>query len=559
MMFRKLHVLLILAIAACLAPIFLLKRDLSEPNYELVPERQMARSPAFGTFAPNPNFTDGITFQNPPKGTIARGSQSFPYGPEPTEMARAGKELANPLSFNAQTREMGSILYANQCKCCHGPTGMGDGPVSERGFPRPLSFLKPQAMDMKDGEMFHILTFGKGNMPAHAIQLTPAERWAVIVHVRVLQNKYTEFPKVSLEETKQAYLANCAACHGQDGAGTLLRGKLPNLPDFSSLAWQLAKTNLEITNRIEYGDEPLMPAFRYRMTRDQMLGLSIYIRSFAIKEGGPVSKPAPLPSTAGLEPVQIFRAYCLACHNVDGKGAIMRPGMPDIPDFTLEKWQTSKTDAELSKSILSGGKFMPPMKDKLAPAVADKMALFVRNFKDGKYKVPLESKGEVAKEKTPIPPEFDPSKFPLPIVKEKVKAETTSPEVADRLRRAGVVFREYCIVCHGADGTGAPAMRVPLPMLPDFTKHAFRDQHSDTQLLIGILDGKGTLMPANRGRINESQARDLVSYVRAFAPSGAAAAMTGPSEFQQQFEQLQRQWEALEREIRALKKTPATP
>jgi mono/diheme cytochrome c family protein len=557
MMFRKIHLLLILAIAACVTPIFLLRRDPGEPNNELVPERQMARSPAFGAYAPNPNFADGVTFQNPPKGTIARGSEPFPYGPEPAEMARAGKELKNPLSFNAQTRAHGAILYANYCICCHGPTGKGDGPVSERGFPRPLSFLTPQGMDMKDGEMFHILTFGKGNMPAHAVQLTPTDRWAVILYVRFLQRGHTEFPKVSLEKTKEAYLANCAACHGPDGAGSLLRGKLPNLPDFSSLAWQLAKTNLEITNRIEYGDEPLMPAFRYRMTRDQMLGLSIFIRSFAVREGGP--KPAPLPSTAGLEPVQIFRAYCLACHNVDGKGAIVRPGMPDIPDFTVAKWQASKTDAELSKSILSGGKFMPPMKDKLAPEVADKMAQFVRSFKDGAYKVPLESTGETPKVKTPIPPDFPPDKFPLPIVKDKIKPEPTSPEVADRLRRAGVVFREYCIVCHGVEGTGAPPMRLTMPMLPDFTKPAFRDQHSDTQLLISILDGKGTLMPANRGRINESQARDLVAYVRAFGPAGPGTSVSPPNEFQQQFEQLQRQWEALEREIRALKKTPSKP
>ena len=549
MKFRKLHVVLILAIVACLTPIFLLRRDPSEPHYELVPERQMARSPAFGAFAPNPNFADGLTFRNPPKGTVARGSQPFAYKSDSEGMVLAGKELKNPLSFSAQTLAQGATLYANNCKCCHGPTGMGDGPVSEHGFPRPLSFLKPQAMDMKDGEMFHIITFGKGNMPAHAVQVTPNERWAVILHVRVLQDKHTEFPKVSLEDTKQAYSANCAACHGPDGAGTLLRGKLPTLPDFSSLAWQLAKTNLEITNRIEYGDEPLMPAFRYRMTRDQMLGLSIFIRSFAFKEGGPAPKPAPLPSTAGLEPVQIFRAYCLACHNVDGKGAIVRPGMPDIPDFTLAN---SKTDAELSKSILSGGKFMPPMKDKLAPADADKMAKFVRDFKDGKYKVPLESKGEVAKAKTDIPPD----KFPPPIIKGKVTPEPTSPEVANRLRAAGVVFREYCIVCHGVDGTGAAAMRPVLPTLPDFTKLTFRDQHSDTQLLISILDGKGTLMPANRGRINETQARDLVAYVRAFAPAGAGAAAGAPDQFQRDFELLQRQWEALEREIRALKKTP---
>jgi hypothetical protein len=90
--------------------------------------------------------------------------------------------------------------------------------------------------------------------------------------------------------------------------------------------------------------------------------------------------------------------------------------------------------------------------------------------------------------------------------------------------------------------------------LPDFTKVAFRDQHSDPQILISILEGKGTLMPANRGRVNESQARDLVAFIRAFAPAGAESASLAPNEFQSQFEQLQQQWDALERDIRALKK-----
>jgi mono/diheme cytochrome c family protein len=569
MIFRKLHVLLILAIAACLTPIFLLQRDTSQPHYELIPERQMARTAAFGAFTLNPNFADGITFQNPPKGTIARGAQPFPYGPGENEMERAGKELTNLLSFNAQTKEQGAILYANNCKCCHGLKGLGDGLVPLRGFPQPKSFIDPNVIGMKDGEYFHILTFGRGNMPAHAIQLMPTERWAVILHVRVLQNRYTELPHVSLEETKKTFLANCAKCHNLNGTGSVMRETktLPYIPDFSSLAWQLAKTNLEITNRIEYGDEPLMPAFRYRMTRDQILGLSIYIRSFAIRDGGP--GPSPLPSTEGLEPVQIFRAYCLACHNADGQGAIMRPGMPDIPDFTLTKENTAdltlpkakwiaKTDADLSKAILTGGKSMPPMKDKLAPAVADKMVHFVRGFRDGKYKVPLESQGEVVKAK---PPDFDPDKFKvLPIDKDKFKPEPTSPEVKERLRLAGVVFREYCVACHNVDGSGVPAMRLTLPMLPDFSKTAFRDQHSDTQLLISILDGKGTGMPANRGRISEPQARDLVAVVRTFAPPGDGATVGGaPNQFQRDFELLQKQWEALEREIRALKKTPNTP
>ena len=73
----------------------------------------------------------------------------------------------------------------------------------------------------------------------------------------------------------------------------------------------------------------------------------------------------------------------------------------------------------------------------------------------------------------------------------------------------------------------APAYRPCAPLcrrLPDFTRPSFQEQHSDPQLLISILDGKGTLMPANRGRINEAQARDLVAFIRAFGPAGSTAA-----------------------------------
>jgi mono/diheme cytochrome c family protein len=562
-MFGKLNLLLGAGIVLCLASLFLSRRDPARLNYELVPERQMARSPAFDSYAPNPNFADGTTFRQPAAGTIARGASVLSYGPEATEAARAGKELYNPLPLaSAAARQQGAAHYAAYCQCCHGRTGMGDGKVSSHGFPPPLSFLKPQAMDMKDGEMFHILSYGKGNMPAHAAQLAPADRWAVILHVRVLQNKYTEFPTVRLADTIATYQSHCLACHGPDGTGNLMRGKYPSVPDFSSLAWHLAKTNLEISNRIEYGDEPMMPGFRYKLTRDQILALSIYIRSFAIKDIITAPKPALPPTAVGMTPVQIFRAYCLACHNVDGKGEIVRKAMPDIPDFTQAAWHKTRTDAELSKAILKGGKFMPPMHDKLTEADADKMAQYVRAFRDGKQVVALEST-TIAKtvEKTPLEIE-KPIKEPVtPGVTGEVVLKpappSTSPELAERLRGASVRYREYCVACHGSDGTGVSAMRIAMPLLPDFTRTLFRDQHSDAQLLISILDGKSGLMPANRGRITEAQARDLVAYIRTFAPPlDATTAALAPDVFQQQFDQLQRQWDALERELRDLRKTP---
>jgi hypothetical protein len=185
------------------------------------------------------------------------------------------------------------------------------------------------------------------------------------------------------------------------------------------------------------------------------------------------------------------------------------------------------------------------------------MAKFVRSYKDPKFILEPESQ-EIAlvdkgKEKEK---EIEKKKD----LNEKANHVTmvTSPDIALRLRAAGVLYREYCIACHGPDGTGVAAMRVTLPLLADFTKPAFQAQHSDPQILVSILDGKGSQMPANRGRVNEGQARDLVLFVRAFGPAGISggtpAAPAG--EFQLQFQQLQQQWETLEKQLRTLKQSP---
>ena len=72
--------------------------------------------------------------------------------------------------------------------------------------------------------------------------------------------------------------------------------------------------------------------------------------------------------------------------------------------------------------------------------------------------------------------------------------------------------------CHGADGTGNKA-RDRLPEIPDFTNVSWQARRTDARLLESILDGKGEDMPPVRGKISEQQARGLVAFVRAFAPT----------------------------------------
>ncbi len=176
------------ALVALLAVNWLAPPLLARPNLEFLP--QMAHAPRYGAFAPNPNFADGKTLQAPAQGTIPRGYLPLHYSAAPTDQIRAGEELQSPIAAdNTWARQRGATVYANYCAVCHGAAGAGDGPVAMRGFPPPPSLLGLKAVRMKDGQLFHVLTYGQGNMPPYASQISRKDRWSVIAYVRHMQEK----------------------------------------------------------------------------------------------------------------------------------------------------------------------------------------------------------------------------------------------------------------------------------------------------------------------------------------------------------------------------------
>ncbi len=162
--------------------------DRTHPYVEFLPE--MVHSVAYDAFSPNPVFADGKTLQTPVEGTIPRGLLPMPYRATPEDALRAGEELVPPASSEGQSAlERGNFVFTQFCQVCHGPEGTGDGPVAQRGFPPPASLRGPKALKMKDGQIFHILTFGQGNMPSYASQISREDRWKVILYVRSLQKR----------------------------------------------------------------------------------------------------------------------------------------------------------------------------------------------------------------------------------------------------------------------------------------------------------------------------------------------------------------------------------
>lgn len=165
---------------------YLLPRTFTEPNAEFLPG--MAASVPYDPFSGNPNFPDGKTLRVPPEGTIARGFLPLDTAAADAEARRvAGLVSALPEEGREARTARGSAVYTAYCQPCHGPSGAGDGPVPAHGFPPPPSLQAAGALLLTDGQIFNIITRGRGNMPPLAGRIPRDERWLAVEQVRRLQ------------------------------------------------------------------------------------------------------------------------------------------------------------------------------------------------------------------------------------------------------------------------------------------------------------------------------------------------------------------------------------
>jgi mono/diheme cytochrome c family protein len=171
-------------------------RDVTTRNYEFLPT--MVHSVPLNAYSAFPDLPGGMGMQVPPAGTIARGRMPLHFGPGPEEALRAAEQLVDPLATSADPAR-GQHLFQVYCQLCHGPEGRGDGPVAQRGFPAPPAFNSETTAALRDGQIFHIVTFGQNNMPGHAGQLDPEDRWQLVSHVRGLRSKLQEESAAPLE------------------------------------------------------------------------------------------------------------------------------------------------------------------------------------------------------------------------------------------------------------------------------------------------------------------------------------------------------------------------
>ena len=92
-----------------------------------------------------------------------------------------------PIQPSAALLERGEVIYTRYCALCHGAAGNGAGITTKFGMNPPPTYADERIRKLKDGELFQIITEGKNTMGPLAGRIAPADRWAAVAWVRVLQ------------------------------------------------------------------------------------------------------------------------------------------------------------------------------------------------------------------------------------------------------------------------------------------------------------------------------------------------------------------------------------
>jgi mono/diheme cytochrome c family protein len=162
----------------------------SSPGYEYMPN--MYRSPSIETYGEH--NIDGYT-GIPVEGTISRGHLStFNYDGSDSSYLLAGIEANYPSDFNKDTLDFnkGKELYGMMCSHCHGANGDGKGTVQHAVYSLVPSYSDTilirrggaKMSELKEGHLFHAITYGLNAMGPHASQITEEERWKIVYYIQ---------------------------------------------------------------------------------------------------------------------------------------------------------------------------------------------------------------------------------------------------------------------------------------------------------------------------------------------------------------------------------------
>jgi len=134
-------------------------------------------------------FRNGAAMREPVPGTVAIGGLKedavFHTG-----MGPDGQFVkTNPVTVDQAVLDRGRDRYQIYCAPCHDARGDGKGILFQRGNVPTASFHQEKVLNYADGEIFDVITNGRGLMASYRWPIRPADRWAIVAYVRELERE----------------------------------------------------------------------------------------------------------------------------------------------------------------------------------------------------------------------------------------------------------------------------------------------------------------------------------------------------------------------------------
>jgi mono/diheme cytochrome c family protein len=197
---RYAYLVLLFVVVAAVSVLGFRGSESTRPPLEVFPD--MDRQPKFKPQAPSAFFADGRADRPTPAGVVAYG-RSYTKADEKFLAAddhlyrgqnadgSYARGFPKTVTVDAQLLERGQQQYTIYCAPCHGAVGDGNGITKQYGMGATPTYHDDRLRGVPEGEIFHVITAGKGNMLSYADKLEPADRWAVVAYVRALQRAQT--------------------------------------------------------------------------------------------------------------------------------------------------------------------------------------------------------------------------------------------------------------------------------------------------------------------------------------------------------------------------------
>src|SRR5262249_28265544 len=132
--------------------------------------------------AQNKFFADGRSMRMPVVGTVAFGGNDYLTSAGAPQLnpdllqaddslfrGKVGDKWLTeiPVKVDASLMDRGANRFNIHCAVCHGRTGAGNGITTQHGFVGVANLHQQKYRDMPAGEIFNVITNGKGLMAAY--------------------------------------------------------------------------------------------------------------------------------------------------------------------------------------------------------------------------------------------------------------------------------------------------------------------------------------------------------------------------------------------------------